>query len=654
MTDYPYILYVPSPDAQQVFVPQGEPEPPDPPIPTTEPHVVLSVAGMADITLMARDGLKLDPYHDPMGQFVMDCIVCTSPELPGFRAIYRPDQNSTREEWIFEYGDPWTPPPSASLPQYIAQVFLKNGNQETVDAAAGHYWFSRWRWQSKPRAVRRTHAQLAALNYIPYMDTAGLATGAILTVADYTPMAYCGIPKEQGQTGGYPGLGIQTGWQTQFLVRGAPESSFRNQAEAAGTFQAHVRDTHTWAPIDIVDDYPTATMYSSNTGNPYIPRGPRENSTDNGHMPSTQYVPFMLTGDPYYLEGNQFWANQNMLSLPGNGSRFMVAGRYLAWPLRAIHECFMATPDTVPSWLLPKSYWQYWLDKCRGFIEARMANTSDPFMYVFHTVQEAGQNTDLDPVPSGDHVWQQNMLDLVGAWIASTRVEWKAPAEWLMRSSVARASATSGWCRARPSPYHLRMQNASVLREAMDTGSTVIKLQYPQHFTTGMRVKIDSEWFTLQCPTNGYLDWTFNLPRVNPAAHPVKRVVWGDKCQSWTEAAELNVLTYNWTDTGDNDHLSPNTTDLTYPSYQRAALAQGLHAGLDVPGLLEAYNFLDTEMRRFVSTKKLPVGDNWCTMPAVSVRSSRRVHSSDASDVQFNLDMRRLIDEFRQDEPELT
>ena len=621
-TIYPHIIYVPSAGQEQVFIPQSvtPPEPPDPE-PSTEPKVTIAFPD-ADEMLLASGGIELEPYIDPFGEFTQQCFVCTSGAVPGFRAIYRPDLNSTREEWIFEYGDPWIPPPAANLPAYTVNITLKDGTLVTL-STVGHYWFSRWRWQSSPRPVRRTHNQLAEQNLIPYMDTTGLATGPILTVSDYTPMAYCGIPKEQGQTGGYPGLGIQTGWQTQYLVRGAPEASFRNQAEASGTFQAHVRDTNTWAPIDLKDEYPSATMYSSSTGSPYILRGPVENRTDTGHMPSITYVPFLLTGDPYYLEANQFWANQNMLSQPGNSSRISPVGRYFAWPMRHVYECFLATPDNVPSWLLPKSYWKHWVDMCRGLINDRMNDNSDPYYYIFHTIPDYGQSNTADPSRSGDHVWQQNMLELVVSWIATTQDDWINQAEWLIQNGIARASSTSGWCRARPSPYHMRLQNASALAEAMTVDSTSIKLQYVQRFKSNMTIKIDSETMILNNSTDG-LTWSLK-PRSAPKTHNINASVYGDKVLSWCEAKDLNILTYNWTDTADNDHLSPETTDLTYMTYQRCALAQALHAGLQTPGLQEAYNWIDSEIRRFVSTKHSAVGDNWCVMPNVPSRA-RRIH----------------------------
>lgn len=612
---------------------------------------VKAVINMADASYEFRpsSGFPLDPYHDPAGEFIQECIVCLNTALPGFRAIYRPDRASSREEWVFEWGDPWLPPPSASMGAYTAQITQHNGSVISI-AAPAHYWFSRWRWQSAPRRVRRSAEQLWSQNLIPVFDTAGLATGGINTVAAYTPMAYCGIPADQGTTGGYPGLGIQTGWQTQFLCRGAPESSFRNQGEAGSTFQSHCRDTHTWAPIDIVHNWPHASKYSSKEGDPYIPPGPRANRTDQGHMPSVYYVPWLLTGDPYYLEGCMFWANENMLALPGWGSRFMVAGRYLAWPLRAIAELVASCPETVPTWMLPRSYWIYWLDKCRGFVEDRMHNSSDPFYYVFHTIQEAGQDSNLDPVPSGDHVWQQNMLDLVAAWVASFRDEWTEPAEWLIHSSIDRASATSGWCRSRPSPYHLRMQCASVLAAELSATATTMRLSYRDLFRAGEVVnmgdaKNPQEQITLGTSSDG-LTWTISKRGTTPKVHPINREAFGRKYVSWTEARSGNELVYAWTNTGDNSHLAPDTTDLTYPSYQRAALAQAIHSGLDVPGLHEAYDWLDHEMRGLVTSKKLPVGDNWCVMPAPTKRRPPR-RRTDATDLQLHIGLRELIDELR-------
>ena len=638
----PYILQIDEQGTEHLYLP-ADTAPPEPP-PDPVPKVLLTFPDLnLEVELDPKDGEQLDAWTDPAGDFVMYNTLCTHPDLPaGFRAYHRPDEGYVREEWVFEYGDPWETPPAASLGPYTVEITYANGDIETVEAPVGHYWYSRWRWQSAPRPVRSHHDFLAAQGLIPRIDPTGLASGPIPTVPEYSPMAYCGIPANQGQTGGYGGLGIMTSWQAQYLTRNAPEASFRNQAEAAGSFQAHVRDTNTHTPIDIRVQYPKATMYSASQGTPYIPRGPGVNRTDQGHMPSLSYIPYLLTGDPYYLESMQFWANHNMLTMP-SGSRFMMAGRYIAWPGREIYSCVLATPANVPNWLLPRSYWQGWLDQLKASIQTRMNNQSDPYYYVFHSIPDTGQSNDLEPGGSGDHVWQQNMLQLVASWIATTDDSWTDQASWLIQNGIARASATSGWPRSRANPYHIRLQNAGTLREALAVGTNVIRLQYPQPgFKPGVSVRIDSESMVLSSATPDQLDWTVSRPK--PVAHSTKSWVYGPKTLSWKEAGELNVFTYGW-EAEDNSQLSPKTTDLTYHSYMRAALAQAITAGLQVPDLQLAYSWIDGEIRRLVTLKKLKVDENWCVAPIVSRRA--RQQASDVDDPRHSEELWMILEDMR-------
>jgi len=173
----------------------------------------------------------------------------------------------------------------------------------------------------------------------------------------------------------------------------------------------------------------------------------------------------------------------------------------------------------------------------------------------------------------------------------------------------------------------MRLQNASVLATAMSKSDVQLTVKYVQRFAPGMQVTIDSETMTLGA-SDDQLCWDI-AARPKPTDHPVGRTVYGTKCLSWSEAADLNVLTYDWgDDVEDNDHLAPSCTDLTYQSYLRAALAQGLHAGLDVPELRESFDWIDSEMRRLVREKGLAVGDNWCVAPA-PVRHRRYRHRSE-------------------------
>ena len=78
------------------------------------------------------------------------------------------------------------------------------------------------------------------------------------------------------------------------------------------------------SPLSILIKYPKASMYaptvSVGQGNPYsfgAPKcmiGTQGITTDTSHEPALNYLPFMLTGDPYYLEGLQFQAVYDLLA----------------------------------------------------------------------------------------------------------------------------------------------------------------------------------------------------------------------------------------------------------------------------------------------------------------------------------------------------
>ena len=142
------------------------------------------------------------------------------------------------------------------------------------------------------------------------------------------------------------------------------------------------------------------------------------------------------------------------------------------------------------------------------------------------------------------------------------------------------------------------------------------------------------------------LHWTIERRGVPPKAHVIKKELFGAKHTSWCHSRTCNAMVYGWADS-EADKLPDSTTDLTYPSYHRAALAQGLHAGLDVPGLRDAYVWLDSEVRRLVSAKKLPVGDNWCVAPNETTVQRRHHRASDRSDLNQHPELRALLEEFR-------
>lgn len=585
--------------------------PPDPP-PRGAAQVIVHANDGSQHEFEASAGERLDPFVDPAGDFTQENILCTAPGLPNMRLYYRPDAEGDREEWVFEVGDPWAATP-ADMPPYSVTITRKSGALVEISVPK-HYWFSRWRWQSEPRPVRVLAVELMEAGLLPWLDGDSLCFGPDYTVAEYTPMAMCGIPADQGQTGIYPGIGLITGWQAQYFTRNEHtegEFLFRNQGEASGSIQQHVRDPNTNAPLNWVSQYPGANMYAAKEGEPYISY-PRTSTVDQGHHPSLAYVPALLTGDPYYIEECQFVINQVTLRNPPN-SRWSDRGRYFAWPLRSTAQALLVTPETAPSWMLPRAYFTEMLAQQHTLAMKHVNDTVDPWDAVFHDMPDYGQSNTTDPAKTGSHVWQTNYTGLVVSWLSgrSEFTEWRVVAEWLMKNLVARASPTSGYMRAYPSPYHIRYQCAGALAVAMTATDSKFKMLYADTFKAGETVTIDSEQMTLvSTPDNGI---TWNVTRTAGKAHSLNAFVYGRVFTSWSEVMDSERLRrpdYWKAPSGDT---FADGLDLTYPSNQYAALSQAINAKLNVAELAAVHTWFDEQIRAR-STAQMRVEDNWAVV----------------------------------------
>jgi hypothetical protein len=126
----------------------------------------------------------------------------------------------------------------------------------------------------------------------------------------------------------------------------------------------HYRDKQTGKPISLLD-YPYMTTFgqASDTKNPatgkYEAFPACASSTacstpythDSAHQAAFAYLPYLVTGDYYYLEELQFWAMWNQFS-SNPGYRQNVKGllqqeqvRAQAWSLRTLAEAAYITPD---------------------------------------------------------------------------------------------------------------------------------------------------------------------------------------------------------------------------------------------------------------------------------------------------------------------
>lgn len=303
-------------------------------------------------------------------------------------------------------------------------------------------------------------------------DTAlTIAPAVMTTFTPYTVMGLAGITAYMPQTGERPDIGLVTEPQAQFICTGAqaPLDQLRAQAEGAGTVPWHVRDDQTGAPLNL-RTYPQASCYwDSRAGNPWVATIGSAVTVDTAHVPALAYLPYVLTGDPYHLEDLQFMANYAWLSQPAAYRPAVVQSRAFAWYLRSLAQAVRVTPATVPSWLLPQSYWAGFLADNRVFLEATYVNNPGPVTAVFRSTGDIANSRDEGATaPGGTWVdpWQEEFLAAVMGWmLAMGFTDWRTAFDWKIGSTIARTGTTSGWSRAHATPYRmiLRASNTSPL-----------------------------------------------------------------------------------------------------------------------------------------------------------------------------------------------
>jgi hypothetical protein len=128
----------------------------------------------------------------------------------------------------------------------------------------------------------------------------------------------------------------------------------------------HYRDKRTGLPVSLLD-YPYMTL----VGRPGDTRNPKTGKSESfpacrkdmctspyksdiSHQPALAYLPYLVSGDHYYLEELQFWAMYDVFS-SNPGYRKNVQGllspeqvRGQAWGLRTLGEAAYITPDGHP------------------------------------------------------------------------------------------------------------------------------------------------------------------------------------------------------------------------------------------------------------------------------------------------------------------
>ncbi len=418
-----------------------------------------------------------------LGDFVSDFAGFTQKNLAvGLEALkmtvlFRPDTTSDRWEVVFELGRANDPAP-ANLGPYSVEILLGTTLLRTV-AVPLHYWGTRWRWQSAVRPQIREFGDIPA-GLLPPMKAVkkkvqqppvpapGPGPGPVPTPGAgvvFTPMDLAGITAYMPGTGERPDIGLVTGLQGQWLETGAEAdyAPMMAQAEASASIPWHIREVGTGGIFDCAL-HPMATLYQDKPGWEYIAQTFNPVTVDISHQPALCYLPYLLTGDPYFLEEMQFATNHSTLQQPPDSRLIIWQTRGFAWRMRNIAQCAAVTPMLAPAWLLPGVEWERQLEEHRSHLEVNYINSTDPVRAVLRTADDYVASGAETNNPAGTHTapWQDEFCAAVFGWVWDLGFDSWAPVfDWQIGSTIARTSGSSGWPKEVSTPYRMNVRNSA-------------------------------------------------------------------------------------------------------------------------------------------------------------------------------------------------
>jgi hypothetical protein len=243
-----------------------------------------------------------------------------------------------------------------------------------------HYHHARWRalaWTGEAPALHLRHdssyliATRALPNYdqsVKVRDSALAALASSWNGPKTEPMGVGLAAPAMPGPGGRADIGLLPGWAAAYLLSmdARAKTVTLGTADLAGSWPMHYRDKRTGLPVSLLD-YPYMTLLgrSSDTRNPKTGKSESfpacgkdmcrsPNKPDIPHQPAFAFLPYLVTGDLYYLEELQFWAMYDVFA-SNPGYRKDVQGllspeqvRGQAWGLRTLGEAAYATPDGHP------------------------------------------------------------------------------------------------------------------------------------------------------------------------------------------------------------------------------------------------------------------------------------------------------------------
>lgn len=275
-----------------------------------------------------------------------------------------------RVEVNVENSRTWTPGPATRF--YAVEIKL--GDRSVFSSPQiSQSSHTRWRklfWWDDPVDVyvKQNLADLKRARVVPNYDETlpGLGsaidrTYARFVASDRGPMGAGIITPYMPMTGGRSDIALLPGWTALYLTtmdKRAYEMTLVS-GDLSGSFASHYRNEKTGRPTTS-EEYPNLSTHSNYVGRPGNLELPQTNGYKNpntaqtAHEPSLAFIPYLVTGDKYYLEELEFWSQWNSWgtspALRGFAQGLVTWDevRGQAWSLRTLAQAAFIAPDSDP------------------------------------------------------------------------------------------------------------------------------------------------------------------------------------------------------------------------------------------------------------------------------------------------------------------
>jgi len=248
------------------------------------------------------------------------------------------------------------------------------GGQKVFERqAVDHARSSRWRkvfWSGWGAAAPQLHvahdlpyllSTRALPNYDVTLQLKALRRPVAMTGDNWDILGNGSLTRYMPTTGGRPEIAPYPAWTVRYLLTMDPDAKALVLAngDLAGSWPIHMRSSKT-ARVLTIDERPKFWADSRGTDRPVwkpdraAPRGQdKPLSPDSAHQPSLAYVPYLATGERYYLDEAQLWAGWCLLATfdaPREGARGLLRGQIRgdAWSLRNVADAAWISPDGDP------------------------------------------------------------------------------------------------------------------------------------------------------------------------------------------------------------------------------------------------------------------------------------------------------------------